>query len=215
MQSTTDNTYWLKQRLIWPDDGVKPSSAAITGFLNQLTQFPFRPNLVGLATSAIFRVISTQHPGAVVRHAVETREPDARAPAIELECPDNRRGMTLYHLVSRRITLATLGRAARRMSKTLNRPAWYVVVTPGLMHSKPHQIQQRLYEMSDGVEFRVFDCHGFLNHFLDLYHQHRTELLEQYQTLVLGEPDSAVSFALKQAFLALLAAAHSPEDTGA
>ena len=55
----------------------------------------------------------------------------------------------------------------------------------------------------------ILDCIGFLRHFLHLFHRLRTAFLNAYQTLVLAEPDSAVSQPLKEAFLALRQAAEA------
>lgn len=58
-----------------------------------------------------------------------------------------------------------------------------------------------------GVEVVVLDCIGFLRHFLHFFHRRRIQFLDCYQTLVLNEPTSSVSQALKDAFLALRVAA--------
>ena len=44
-----------------------------------------------------------------------------------------------------------------------------------------------------------------------LFHRIRADYLNAYQTLVLNEPDSAISQTLKEAFLALRQAAESGE----
>ena len=67
------------------------------------------------------------------------------------------------------------------------------------------------YEKTDGTEIAILDCIGFLRHFLHLFHRIRADYLNAYQTLVLNEPDSAVSQTLKEAFLALRQAAESGE----
>jgi DNA adenine methylase len=69
-----------------------------------------------------------------------------------------------------------------------------------------------VYERTGGIEFAILDCIGFVRHFLHLFHRHRTAFLDAYQALLLSEPESAVSFALKQAFLALRQAASVPES---
>ena len=66
-------------------------------------------------------------------------------------------------------------------------------------------------EKTDGTEIAILDCIGFLRHFLHLFHRIRADYLNAYQTLVLNEPDSAVSQTLKEAFLALRQAAESGE----
>jgi hypothetical protein len=67
------------------------------------------------------------------------------------------------------------------------------------------------YDETGGVEIAVLDCVGFLRHFLHLFHRLRKDFLDQYQVLVLKESDSAVSQALKEAFLALRQAAESAD----
>lgn len=57
----------------------------------------------------------------------------------------------------------------------------------------------------------ILDCLGFLKHFLHLFHRIRTDFLDAYQEMVMAEPDSAVSQALKEAFLVLRQAAESGE----
>jgi DNA adenine methylase len=66
------------------------------------------------------------------------------------------------------------------------------------------------YDTTGGIEVAVLDCLGFLRHFLHLFHRVRADFLDHYQTLVLTEPDSAVSQPLKEAFLALRQAAENP-----
>ena len=69
----------------------------------------------------------------------------------------------------------------------------------------------KFYEETAGTEIAIFDCIGFLRHFLHLFHRIRVDYLVTYQNLLLAEPDSAVSQTLKEAFLALRQAAESGE----
>ena len=67
------------------------------------------------------------------------------------------------------------------------------------------------YEETGGTEIAILDCIGFLRHFLHLFHRVRADYLNAYQSLVLNEPDSAVSQSLKEAFLGLRQAAETDE----
>jgi DNA adenine methylase len=67
------------------------------------------------------------------------------------------------------------------------------------------------YDEAGGVEIAILDCIGFLRHFLHLFHRLRKDFLDQYQVLLLKEPDRAVSQGLKEAFLALRQAAESAD----
>jgi hypothetical protein len=71
-----------------------------------------------------------------------------------------------------------------------------------------------LYEKTGGVEIAVLDCISFLRHFLHLFHRSRTRYVEEYQQLVLNEPDSAVSQPLKELWLSLRSAAESGLGNG-
>lgn len=55
----------------------------------------------------------------------------------------------------------------------------------------------------NGIEFAILDCVGFLRHFLHLFYRIRMSFLDEYQKLVLDEPDSGVNPSLKEAFLSL------------
>ena len=74
-----------------------------------------------------------------------------------------------------------------------------------------HEYAAGVYQKTGGIEVAILDCLGFVRHFLHLFHRHRAAFLDAYQALVLGEAESAVSFALKQAFLALRQAATAEE----
>ena len=68
-----------------------------------------------------------------------------------------------------------------------------------------------MYERTNGVEFVVLDCIGFLRHFLHLFHRLRHQFLDTYQRLLLEEPESSVRHELKEAFIGLRRAAESSE----
>ena len=66
-----------------------------------------------------------------------------------------------------------------------------------------------LYEETGGIEFVVLDCIGFIYHYLHLFHRLRTSFLEEYQSLLLAEPESSVSQPVKEAFLVMRQAAEA------
>lgn len=71
-----------------------------------------------------------------------------------------------------------------------------------------------LYEKTGGVEIAVLECISFLRHFLHLFHRSRTRYVEEYQQIVLSEPDSAVSQPLKELWLSLRSAAEDGLGNG-
>jgi DNA adenine methylase len=87
----------------------------------------------------------------------------------------------------------------------------YIFVTTAPIDPAVREYANQQYRELGGVEIVVLDCIGFLRHFLHLFHRLRASFLDEYQELVLSQPDSAVNQALKEAFLALRRAAQAGE----
>jgi DNA adenine methylase len=69
----------------------------------------------------------------------------------------------------------------------------YIFITTEDIAQDVRDYAASLYEKTGGVEIVVLDCLSFLRHFLHLFHRLRTRYVEEYQRLVLEQPDSAVS----------------------
>ncbi|MDD3535965.1 MAG: restriction endonuclease, SacI family [Candidatus Cloacimonetes bacterium] len=65
------------------------------------------------------------------------------------------------------------------------------------------------YGLLGGTEIGILDCLSFMKSFLSLFHRSRIVFLDNYQDLLLKEPESAVSQALKEVFLTLRIEAES------
>lgn len=87
----------------------------------------------------------------------------------------------------------------------------YIFITTEPIDQQTMDYAATWYEKTDGVEVSILDCLSFLRHFLHLFHRIRQNYLNAYQDLVLNEPNSSVSQALKEAFLALRQAAESDD----
>lgn len=114
---------------------------------------------------------------------------------------------TEYEMKQKVVVREDIDRALQKVGRMDPRPDNYIFVTTNWIDPAAQDYAKSLYAATGGVEFAVLDCIGFLRHFLHLFHRHRTAFLDTYQALVLAEPESAVSFELKQAFLALREAA--------
>jgi hypothetical protein len=119
--------------------------------------------------------------------------------------------VTAYEMKTRRVTIDDIDRdrAIDKIGSHEARLDSYVFITTDTIDPHVQAVARQLYEHLGGVEVAVLDCIGFLRHFLHLFHRSRMDFLDSYQELVLAEPASAVSEALKLAFLSLRQAAES------
>ncbi len=119
--------------------------------------------------------------------------------------------VTAYEMKLKRVAFADIDAAVTKIARAPNRINNYLFVTTDNIDPKVAEYAASFYEETGGTEIAILDCMGFLRHFLHLFHRVRLDYLNAYQSLVLNEPDSAVSQSLKEAFLALRQAAESGE----
>jgi hypothetical protein len=104
--------------------------------------------------------------------------------------------VTCYEMKHKRVTIfdidATLPKLAEHGVHLNN----YIFITTEPVDDQVMVYAKSLYSRT-GVEFGILNCIAFLRHFLHLFHRHRVQFLENYQSLVLSEPDSSVSQPLK------------------
>ncbi len=121
------------------------------------------------------------------------------------------RVVTAYEMKMKRVTTDDIDAAVQKILRAKPPIHNYLFVTTEPIEPAIEEYASSFYDKLDGTEIAVLDCIGFLRHFLHFFHRYRQEFLDTYQELVLGEPDSAVSQPLKEAFLALRKAAESDE----
>ena len=119
--------------------------------------------------------------------------------------------VTAYEMKMKRVTQDDIDHAVTKIARSPTKIHNYLFVTTDVIDPLIIEYAAKFYEKLDGTEIAILDCMGFLRHFLHLFHRSRAAYLDAYQTLVLNEPDSAVSQTLKEAFLALRHAAESGE----
>ena len=117
--------------------------------------------------------------------------------------------VTAYEMKMRRVTINDIDAAVHKIAKATRRIDNYLFVTTDQIDRDVSEYAATFYEKMDGIEIAILDCIGFLRHFLHLFHRIRSDYLNAYQALVLKEPASSVSSALKEAFLALRQSAES------
>jgi hypothetical protein len=186
------------------DAEIVPSGDGVLGFVKNVLRCPNAGPLAGLAIRAAFQVIGDRS-GRVTRFVV-----GAGDSGWSVERDDSDRGTTVYCHPRGPVTRAMIeGWAA---AGSAGESEHVIVVTTDPIDPAVAEYAAGRYQHT-GIEFAILDCVGFLRHFLHLFHRHRAAFLDAYQALVLAEPDSAVGFELKQAFLVLRqAATTSPTD---
>ena len=114
--------------------------------------------------------------------------------------------ITVYEMKTKRVIQNDIDYALQKIDRRIDN---YIFITTEPISDQVKDYAASIYERTEGIEFVVLDCIGFLRHFIHLFHRVRMQFLEAYQDLVLKEPESAVRRPLKEAFLALRLAAES------
>lgn len=119
--------------------------------------------------------------------------------------------VTVYEMKMKRVTQDDIDAAVTKITRASKRIHNYLFITTDIINPTVAEYAASFYEKTGGTEIAILNCIDFLRHFLHLFHRVRTDYLNAYQMLMLNEPDSAVSQALKEAFLALRQVAESDE----
>lgn len=119
--------------------------------------------------------------------------------------------VTVYEMKMKRVTIDDIDRALKKIASAKTHIHNYLIITTDVVDEPVKDYAREAYVHTGGSEIAILDCIGFLRFFLHLFHRSRIVYLDAYQSLVLAEPDSAVSQPLKEAFLALRQAAEADE----
>lgn len=130
---------------------------------------------------------------------------------MQITIPGGHKMVTRCEVKNKAMQRYDIDRALQKIAAQGKHVQNYIFITTELVADDIWEYARSKYDETGGVEIAILDCIGFLRHFLHLFHRLRKDFLDQYQTLVLHEPDSAVSQGLKEAFLALRQAAESAD----
>ena len=119
--------------------------------------------------------------------------------------------VTSYEMKNKAVLQGDIDRALQKIAAQGKHVQNYIFITTEAVTDEVREYGRSKYDETGGVEIAILDCVGFIRHFLHLFHRLRKDFLDQYQVLVLREADSAVSSALKEAFLVLRQAAESAD----
>ena len=128
---------------------------------------------------------------------------------IEVTLVNDNQVVTSYEMKNKRVAREDIERAVQKLAASSTQLDNYIFITTEDIAPEVQEYAHSLYVDTGGIEFVILDCVGFVRHFLHLFHRLRMEFLEEYQSLLLLEPESAVSQPVKEAFLSMRQAAEA------
>jgi len=118
---------------------------------------------------------------------------------------------TAYEMKLRKVTREDIDRAIQKIAEWGGSVDNYIFVTTEEIDESVREYAKSMYERLGQREIAILDCIGFARHFLHFFHKHRRRFLDEYQRLLLEEPESTVRHELKEVFLDLRRVAESRE----
>jgi hypothetical protein len=194
-------------------DALPLSSEAIVRLIEQHLACRHSSRLPVLIVAAAYNAAQNKL-GEFVRPLRSHNAADEQTGAIgdvEICLENEAHVVTAYEMKMKRVTKEDVNRAITKICAKTPRIDNYIFITTDMIDEEVRDYANSIYETTMGIEVAVLDCLGFLRHFLHLFHRIRIDFLDEYQKLLLTEPDSSVNQPLKEAFLTLRQAAESDE----
>ena len=187
------------------------SAEAIVTLIEQHLQCPHSSRLPVLVVAAAYKAAETflgERAQPLYSHTAADTQTGASGD-LEITLIDDEKVITGYEMKDKRVERGDIDRALQKIADTGKRVDNYIFITTDTIEVEVSEYAASVYERTGGIEMVIFDCIGFLRHFLHLFHRIRMPFLDAYQTLLLAEPVSVVRQELKEAFLVLRRAASS------
>ena len=191
------------------EDSLPLSSEQIVTLLAQHLSCKGTSRLPVLIVAAAYKTVGEKL-GEFARPLLSHNAADLQTKAvgdIEVYLLGNDTIVTAYEVKMKLVTIEDIDAAIAKIMRAPRFVHNYIFITTDRIDPVVSEYASKFYEEMGGVEISILDCIGFLRYFLHFFHRGREFYLDTYQTLLLAEPDSAVSGALKEAFLALRQAA--------
>lgn len=128
---------------------------------------------------------------------------------IEVTLVNDARIVTSYEMKDKSVIREDIDRALQKLTLSQKQVDNYVFITTKKINPEVQEYAFSLYAQTGGIEFIVLDCISFIRHYLHLFHRLRSQFLEEYQSLILKEPENSVSQLIKEAFLSMRQAAEA------
>jgi hypothetical protein len=183
------------------------SSEAIVNLLQQHLACKNVSRLPVLIVAAALKVAEHhlgEHVKSLHAHTAADKQTGALGD-VEITLENDEHIITCYEMKLKAVTINDINTAIEKFHSASNLDN-YIFITSEPIDEDVRNYANTIYDES-GIEVAILDCIGFIRHFLHLFHRIRMEFLDEYQKLVLHEPESAVSQPVKEAFLALRRAA--------
>jgi hypothetical protein len=191
------------------------SAEATVRLIEQHLTAAYSSRLPVLIVAAIYQT-AQDHLGEHIRPLQPHNAADSQTGAvgdIEIAIPGDDQIGHAYEMKTRPVTKADIDRAVIKVRNTGKPVEHYVFITTESIDLAVQDYAASIYAITGTLEVVVLDCVAFLRHFLHLFHRLRGQFLDHYQNLLLAEPNSAVDYPLKVAFLALRQAAETQQLT--
>jgi len=190
-------------------DRLPPAAEDIVNLVGQHLACKNSSRLPVLIIAAAYRVAS-ERLGERILHLHAHNAADKQTGAagdIEITLVGDDDVITAYEMKMKPVSIDDINIAMEKIATHRQTIQNYIFVTTDKIDPEVREYAACKYEETGGIEIAILNCLGFLRHFLHLFHRLRTAFLDSYQELVLQEPESAVSYTLKETFLALRKAA--------
>lgn len=194
----------LLQKIVRDKSSIGLSSEAITNLLKQHLACKGSSRLpvliIAAAYDAVQELIKEIHKPLFAHNAADSQT--GALGDIEIIINTSEQVATCYEMKKKRVSIDDINIVVEKISNYCGKIDNYIIITTDLITNEIREFAATFYDKI-GVEIVVLDCVGFINHFLHFFHRYRIAFLNNYQALVLAEPDSSVSQPLKEAFLNL------------
>ncbi len=195
----------LLQELQTTASGIPLSVEEIVQLIAQHLASPRTSRLPVLIIAAAYQVVGKTL-GESVRPLYAHNAADEQTGAIgdvEIMLIGENKLITCYEMKAKDVTTVDADLALQKIVRAGIRVDSYIFITTAPIDNDVAEYVKTFYRKTNGIEFAILDCVGFLRHFLHLFHRVRQDFLNAYQSLVLAEPESAVSQPVKELFLTL------------
>lgn len=199
------------------DEDIPLSAEAIIKLIKQHLDSPRSSRLPVLIVAAVYQAASAylgERFLPLESHNAADKQTGSLGD-LEITLIKDNNVVTSYEMKKKKITTLDINNAVQKISQRFSDRGYridnYIFITTERIDNDVEKYAASLYEETGGIEIVVLDCLGFLRHFLHLFHRLRVQFLDEYQKLVLAEPESAVPHELKETLLTLRQAAESAE----